>query len=117
MSTVTITTDELRAIVADAVKAAVRERTEPLERHVHQLAVAVNSKLAVPTDTLTTAQAAKRAKVCTKTVLKWIALGILSDRRAGIGKGAHLILADELEVFITDGEDAARRYRERMGRA
>ena len=116
MPTVTISTDELKAIVAEAVGAAVRERAEPLERQVHQLAVVVNSKLAEPVNLLTTAEAAKRARVSTKTLLKWISLGYLSDRRAGLGTGAHRVMADEIDVMITDGPDAARRYRERMGR-
>jgi len=89
MATVTLTADELRAIVAEAVA--------PLESRIERLA-------------------ADRAKVCTKTLRKWVALGYLSDRRAGLGKGAHLILADELDVMIADGPDAARRFRDRMGR-
>ena len=108
MATVTLTTDELRAIVAEAVA--------PLESRIERLAVVLNSKLATPAETLTTEQAAERAKVCGKTVRKWVALGYLSDRRAGLGKGAHLILADELDVMIADGPDAARRFRDRMGR-
>jgi len=96
---------------------AVADRLAAVELALHRLTTTINSKLASPTETLTVAQAAKRVKKCDKTVRGWIKLGVLSERRAGLGKGAaHLVLADELEVLITDGEDACRRYRERMGR-
>lgn len=83
---------------------------------LHRLTTVVSSRLAAPVDLLTTAEAATRARTCTKTILKKIAMGVLTDRRVGTGRGAHRIMADELDVMIADGEDAVRRYRSRMGR-
>ncbi len=98
----------------DPVAAELRE----LRLAVHRLAAVVNSRLAPPVDLLTVKEAAARVKKCPKTIRKWIALGILTERRAGTGKGAeHRILADELDVLLADGEDACRRYRVSMGRA
>lgn len=98
--------------------AAVAERLAAVELALHRLSTLIASKLATPVETLTVAQAAKRVKKCTKTVRGWILMGVLSERRSGRGKGsAHLVLADELDVLITDGEHALKRYRERLGRA
>ena len=109
MPAVTLTPEQLKAIVAEAVA--------PLEAKVHRLTAVVNAKLATPVETLTVKQAAARVKKCPTTVRNWIKLGILSERRGGRGKGAdHLVLADELDVFITDGPEAVKRYRERLGR-
>lgn len=98
--------------------ASTDDRLAAVELALHRLTVVINSRIAPPVELLTTAEAAKRAKVCGKTIRTWIKLGLLSERRGGRGKGAeHRVLADELDVLITDGEDAVRRFRERMGRA
>lgn len=113
MPTVTVSTDELRALVAEAVQAA----TAPLTDQIQRMACVLNAKVASPVTLLTTREAAERARRCEKTVRGWIHLGYLTDRRGGGGKGAgHLVMLDELEVLLSDGPEAARRYRTRMGR-
>lgn len=112
-TTVTLTTEELRAIVA----AAVREQTEPLALQVHRLEATLRSKVSAPVVKLTAAEAAARLRKHVKTVHRLLAKRLFTDCRGGKASGSPwLIYADELDVYDTDGEEALARFRERMGR-
>jgi len=109
----TSTTEELRAIVAEAVTAA----TEPLRLHVHRLAGIVQSRLAMPVDSLTTAEAMDRIKCSETTLRRLLAKRIFTDVRCGKTRGAEWkLLADEVDVYRLEGADALAVYRQQMGR-
>lgn len=113
MTTVTLTTDELRSLIA----AAVREQTEPLRSDVHRLAGVVQSRLALPIDSLRTSEACERLKCSVTTLRRLLARGLFTDVRCGGTRGSEWkLLSDEVDVFRLEGRDALVAYRKQMGR-
>ena len=93
------------------------EKIERLETAVHQLTVALRTRLEVPAELLRIDAAAKRMGIAPSTLAKLSAKGIFTDNRAGKGQGStRLFYGDECDCYRHDGEQGVARYRAEMGR-
>jgi hypothetical protein len=91
---------------------AVIDGQHELRRLVHRMTVVV--------DVLSSPVAAKRLGVSVRTLERITARGIFTDARAPerrVPGADRVYFADEVQVYITDGERGVERLRKELGRA
>lgn len=101
-----------------ATIAELAARIEELTLTVHRLERTVRCKVAAPVDRLTLEEAAVRLGRSTAGFEHVVRSGLFTDPRpADKRRGSkRLFLADEIDVYATDGERGVERLRADLGR-
>ena len=99
-------------------EAAILAKLDAILQEQHAIRQLVR-RLTVVTETISTAEAARRLSRSVSTVEQLVARGVFTDGRAPekrVPGSARVFYADEVEVYRSDGEPGVARLRAELGR-